>query len=174
MTKSQIISLAVSITVGAFFYFLVQIPIPILIYEYDSNNMGIIIWNVGLRQATGITVTIDPTDKLNIQSVHHSRLSGEPVINYTSSENGIVYYIPHMYVKDKIIFYLTNVDSKPLPDKIDIIVRANEGEGIEATNFFVSLLEYLQIILVLVALFLACGIYLVLSKYLTSYVKRNT
>jgi len=71
---------------------------PVLIYYGDASY--ITIQNVGVKQATDVTVEFDPDHKLVINHINYTKLSGEIITNYTNHDQKIY----HMYPKDKVFF----------------------------------------------------------------------
>lgn len=168
--KNHLIGISSAFVIGLFFYLLH--PGPTLVYSYDDKNTSLLIWNVGIYQATGITIGINSDDHSIIQSVRHSKINGEPIINYTSVENGILYYIPHLYPQEKITFNLitkSNNFSNP-----DITIRSNENQGIGIAQFFTNELAYLQVFFIIITFVLAALTYLVVNGFLRRYMHRFT
>ena len=142
-----------------------------LIYEYPGPDYAISVLNAGFNTATDVTIGISPGNDSLIQSITHSRINGEPIINLTSKENGMMYQIPHLYPRDKITFHLTmNSNNSSLPN---VTIRSDEIQGIELTQFLSNFINYLYVILGIVSACLAAGIYFAISKILKKYMDRT-
>ena len=119
---------------------------PTLIYYGDTTYLTI--QNTGFKQATDVTIEFDPNQKLTINYINYTKLSGEIIINYTNQDQKI-YHISHMYPKDRVFFY---VDSEGKEDNIDLIVRSNEVEGKSADEYFenihLSLVIFLGVVMI--------------------------
>ncbi|MHB8602685.1 MAG: hypothetical protein ACYC6W_01575 [Nitrosotalea sp.] len=168
--KNTIVSLIIALAAGGFFYLLHPLP-PILIYEYTGPGTTVAIWNRGFNPATDVTMSITPGNDSLIRGITHSKINGEPIINLTSNENGIMYQIPHLYPQDGVTFTLiTNSTNPNLPN---VAIRSDTTQGIELTQFLSIVLNYLYAILGAVSIFLSVGIYFTLSKILKKYMDRH-
>lgn len=140
----------ISFGVGTFFFFVPQIFTPILAYLYNSDKMILEVQNIGYRTATDVTIEASSSNKTLLQGVQPSYLKAEPVLNYTTADGTFVYYIHHMYQKDRVTFNLIGNKTLLASDTIDIVIRSNEGEGVEITSFYTELLPKIQILAFLV------------------------
>ena len=166
MNKNQnLTNVIFSILLFLLAYVVPQPFLPVLIYDYDETNESIQLWNTGIKPATDILIEIIPKNEIEINSVVTSTLQGEMIKDY-SENNRVIFFIYHVYSGDRI-FLSINGAEKINSEDIDIIVRSNEGSGIEAEDYFLELLKNLQVILLITGIVLGGGIYFTISKFLT-------
>lgn len=165
MTKNvDTISVGLSVILFLLAYVIQEPYIPILIYDYSDTEKTIQIWNTGLKPATNVLIEIMPKNELTITDVTHSSLNGELIIDQ-SKDGRIMYYLHHLYPKDRIFFTL-NINGT-ITDNVDTIIRSNEGSGLlKAANFFGDLVQYLQIGLILECIALGAGLYFTMNRFL--------
>jgi len=166
MNKNQNVTNAIfSILLFLLAYVVPQPFLPVLIYDYDETNESIQLWNTGIKPATDILIEIMPKKGIEINSVVISTLQGKVIKDY-SENNRIVFFIYHVYSGDRI-FLSINGEEKIHSEDIEIIIRSNEGSGIEAEDYFLEFLKNLQIILLITGIILGGVLYVTISKFLT-------
>lgn len=159
ITKKDIKLLVISGSISVILWIIASIT-PTLIYYGDATY--ITIQNAGLKQVTDVTIEFDPNQKLTINFINHTKLSGEIITNYTNHDQKI-YYISHMFPKDRIFFY---VDHDEKSYDIDLIVRSNEVEGKSATEHYETLNQIFVLILIIVSIWFAYQIFMFVKKFL--------
>lgn len=128
--KRDISLVGISGLIGVILWILAPPITPALIYYGDTPYLTI--QNVGFKQATDVTIEFDPDQKLTINYINYTKLSGEIITNYTNHDQKI-YHISHMYPKDRVLFYVENEGDEK---SIDLIVRSNEIEGKSSGEYF--------------------------------------
>ncbi len=159
-TKKNITLLGISGLISVILWIFASPLTPTLIYYGDATYLTI--QNVGFKQATDVTIEFDPNQKLTINYINHTKLSGEIITNYTNHDQKI-YHISHMYPKDRAFFY---VDSEEKEDNIDLIVRSNEIEGKSADEHFENIHLSLVIFLVIAMILFTCQIFILIKHFL--------
>lgn len=167
--KNHIISIIIALAAGGFFYLLHPLP-PMLIYEYTGPGTSISVWNKGFNTATDTIIGIVPINDSRMLGITHSKINGEPIINLTSQENGIMYQIPHLYPQENVTFTLTSVNNSSLPK---VTIRSDEATGIELTKLLQIFLNYMYVILVGISFCLAAGVYSFTNRILGKYMNHH-
>ncbi len=99
ITKKDITLLTISGLISLILWEYVSPFTPTLIYYGDATYTTI--QNAGFKQITDVTIEFDPNQKLTINYINHTKLSGEIITNYTNHDQKI-YHISHMYPKDRV------------------------------------------------------------------------
>jgi len=162
--NSNTTNIGISIISVIITFFLPQLFVPSVIYDYSSSTQSLQIWNVGLSTATDVIIEINPTSEISVNGVIHSELDGEPLTDLSKNDK-LIFHVYHIYPKD-MLFFTLDTDQNLEKNDIKVTIRANEGSGIEASGFFKDFLLIMQVFLLIVSLALGVGIFFTLNKYL--------
>lgn len=166
-TKKDITLLGISGLIGVILWVFASPLTPTRIYYGDATHLTI--QNVGFKQATDVTIEFDPNQKLTINYINYTKLSGEIITDYTNHDQKI-YHISHMYPKDRAFFY---VDSEEKGDGIDLIVRSNEVEGKSADEYFENTHLVLVIFLGVVMIWFTYQIFMFVKHFLNKDIAKQ-
>ena len=171
MTNTSATSAIIAVISIAVTILLAQILVPALMYEYVPTLKGIQIWNIGLSPATDVLIEIIPNNGIVINGVSHSTIEGESIIDY-SKDSRLIFHIHHIYPKDRLTFTL-ETDQNLSKEDIEIIIRANEGEGFDAAGFFKDFYSYAQLGIFLASIALGVRIFFTLNPLLDKIIRKT-
>lgn len=163
--------IGITILISLTIYFAPQPFLPILIYDYDETNMHLLIWNVGQKPATNVLVEIIPVENVTINKIIPESLDGE-IINKYSKNNTVIFHLYHLYNKNFLMFTLEN-EQKITSKDIEIIIRSDQSEGIEASTYFGNFLIHVQWILFFSAIIFASTLFVFFSGILSKYIQKK-